>query len=264
VELTVLINGAAGVVAALGRLMSDGRADVRGMITSIDPAARSLTIGAILVMVPGTAEIKERGIARAFGDLALQQRVHVEGIVSGSAITAREVEIEDERDDDDNGDDDEDDAEFTGTVTAIRGDCPALSLTVGGRSVRTNGSTSFLRTTCSTLAVGAIVEVEGATQPDGSVLAQKVQLEDDDEDDDEDEDDEDDEDEAEFRGTVALVGGSCPSLTMTVGGRAVRTNGSTTFERGVCDDVRTGLLLQVKGVANADGSVTATRVRFED
>ncbi len=262
VELTILINGGAGVVAALGHLLSDGRADVRGMITSIDSAGRSLSIGAILVMVPTTAEIKERGSARAFNDLAVQQRVHIEGIVSGSAITAREVEIEDERGNDDNGngDDEEDDAEFTGTVTAIRGDCPALSLTVDGRTVRTDGTTSFLRMTCSTLAVGAAVEVEGSTQPDGSVLANKVQLEDAED----DGDDQDDEDEAEFRGSVAGLGGSCPSLTMTVGGRGVRTNGSTSFERGVCGDVRTGVLLQVKGAPNADGTVTATRVRFED
>ena len=264
VELTLSIQNGAGVLSALSHVTVDGRADIRGVISDLDAQARSMRIGSVLVQVPAGAEVKERGNPRTFANLAVGMRVHVEGSVSGSTITAREVEIEDrddDGDDDDNDDgEDDDEDELKGAINAITGSCPTLTLTIGGRTVRTNSSTTFERISCGSLEAGTFVEVEGRPQADGSLLADKVQLEDEDDGD----DDGDDNDEAEFRGNVTAVGGSCPALSMTVAGRSVRTTATTSFERGACGDIRAGQLLQIKGRPNADGSVTATRVRFED
>ena len=74
----------------------------------------------------------------------------------------------------------EDDAELRGTIQSIS----APNFTVGGRLIRTSGSTRFLDrnnnpTGFGALTVGQPVEVEGSTQRDGSVLAFKVKMEDD-------------------------------------------------------------------------------------
>ncbi len=117
------------------------------------------------------------------------------------------------------GDDDDDDneVEFTGAIESIG----TSSLVVAGRTVLVDASTRIEGDasehgggddlTLSDLAVGDVLEVEGDEQADGSVLARKIELEDDhdgdddddsdddDDDDDDDEDDEDDEDDGDGR-----------------------------------------------------------------
>jgi hypothetical protein len=68
----------------------------------------------------------------------------------------------------------------------------------------------------------------------------------------------------EFTGTVEARGGTCPTLTLTVAGRHVSTTRSTEFKHEACADVAVGQPVELKGTANADGSVTATRVQVED
>lgn len=72
----------------------------------------------------------------------------------------------------------ENEAEFKGTIESIS----APNLTVAGRLVVTDASTRIKShgdtIPFSTLAVGNVVEVEGQTLADGSVLAQQISLED--------------------------------------------------------------------------------------
>jgi hypothetical protein len=70
--------------------------------------------------------------------------------------------------------------------------------------------------------------------------------------------------EVEFTGTVEARGGTCPTLTLTVAGRHVTTTRSTEFKHEACADVAVGQSVELKGTANADGSVTATRIQVED
>jgi Domain of unknown function (DUF5666)/Putative binding domain, N-terminal len=78
--------------------------------------------------------------------------------------------------------------QFEGSVSGLSGTCPALTFTVRGRTVRTNGSTDFRGGSCSALRNGDNVDVRGTTQPDGSVLASRVDRENDDDDDEGDDD----------------------------------------------------------------------------
>ena len=64
--------------------------------------------------------------------------------------------------------------EFTGTVSSLTGVLPNLTLIVGGQTVKTDSQTDI----SGTLSVGVLVEVKGAAQPDSSILASRIRVQD--------------------------------------------------------------------------------------
>jgi hypothetical protein len=62
-----------------------------------------------------------------------------------------------------------------GRVTDIRGACPVLTFGVEGRAVVTGAGTKFTKE-CAEVVNGATVEVRGETQPNGQILASRVQV----------------------------------------------------------------------------------------
>jgi len=146
-------------------------------------------------------------------------------------------------------------AEVKGVIAGLSGACPSVSFTVAGQPVVTNGSTRFDGGACGDLRNGQTVEVEGVRQGDGSILANKVERE--------------DEpppagQEVEITGTTAGLSGGCPNLSFTVGTDRVVTNGSTRFDDAACGDLRNGQRVEVQGMRQADRSILATRVKRED
>jgi len=141
--------------------------------------------------------------------------------------------------------------EFHGQVTAIDG----TTLTVGDRTVtvtdatviRQNGATVAL----SAIAVGSFVEIDGALQADGTVLARRISIE----------------DEQHEAGRVALVGAltAIDGNKLTVGGVLVTLSASTEILRGDvkvdASTLKIGDRLLVRGQVQADQSIAATRVR---
>jgi len=102
--------------------------------------------------------------------------VEVEGMAQpDGSVLARKVKLEGEEDDDDGHGQE---VEFEGTITVL------APLTIGGRLVTTDGSTRYLGrrneplTAAGVLKIGNRVEVEGFQQPNNSVLARKIKLED--------------------------------------------------------------------------------------
>jgi len=141
--------------------------------------------------------------------------------------------------------------EFHGQVTAIDG----TTLTVGDRTVtvtdatviRQNGANVAL----SAIAVGSFVEIDGALQADGTVLARRISIE----------------DEQHEAGRVALVGAltAIDGNKLTVGGVLVTLSASTEILRGDvkvdASTLKIGDRLLVRGQVQADQSIAATRVR---
>jgi riboflavin synthase alpha subunit len=143
--------------------------------------------------------------------------------------------------------------EFHGQVTAIDG----TTLTVGDRTVtvtdatviRQNGANVAL----SAIAVGSFVEIDGALQADGTVLARRISIED------------------EKHVADALVGTLTPiQLTdsgskLTVGGVLVNITVNTEILRGDvkvdASALKIGDRLLVRGQVQADQSIAATQVR---
>ena len=89
----------------------------------------------------------------------------------------RRDDDDDDEDEDEDEDDEDDDNELKGTVSNVTGACPTLTFRVNGTTVRTNGATKF-ELTCSRVANGTRIEVKGARQGDGTILATEVELDD--------------------------------------------------------------------------------------
>jgi hypothetical protein len=72
----------------------------------------------------------------------------------------------------------EQEAEVKGTIAAgsLSGSCGVnFSFKVGSTSVSTNGATQFKDVSCGSLKAGDSVEIKGARQNDGSILAARVE-----------------------------------------------------------------------------------------
>jgi K+/H+ antiporter YhaU regulatory subunit KhtT len=153
---------------------------------------------------------------------------------------------------------------MTGSIAAIAGACPSLSLSVGGATIQTSVSTSFNGKSCSDLVVGDSVGVVGTRQSDGVVHATTIET-------------------TQtsppptptpptptpppapvpvsLTGTVAGLDGTCPSVTFTIGGTAVYTNATTQIGGGgTCTDLKNGDTRYVSGTKQSDGRVLATYV----
>jgi len=213
--------------------------------------ADTLTVNGITVAGgPGVA-IRHGNRTLTMADIQVGDHIQARGTMNGTTLVATEIKVEDT-----GNDNDENETELKGTVAAFSGaaTCPAATFMIGTTKVTTSATTVFDDVTCATLANGAIVEVEGTTQADGSILATKV------------------EGEAgpdEVEGMIfSLAGtGSCPALTFKVGSTlatatTVNTNASTTFNGVACTALADGARVEVEGTKQADGSITAASVEL--
>lgn len=143
---------------------------------------------------------------------------------------------------------------LSGTISALAGPCPALSLKVAGTYVVTNASTTFGGRACGDLKVGDTVEVVGTHPADsGTVTATKVTA-------------------AAptsppptsstvtMNGTIGGVIGTCPALAMSLGTSYVRTNSATTFSGKACGELKAGDAIGVTGTKQTDGTILASLV----
>ncbi len=215
--------------------------------------ADTLTVNGITVAGGPGVVIRHGNRTLTMADIQVGDHIQARGTMDGTTLVATEIKVEDTGNDNDEG---EGGAELKGTVSAFSGaaTCPAATFMIGTTKVTTSATTVFDDVTCATLADGAIVEVEGTKQADGSILATKV------------------EGEAgpdEVEGMVfALAGtGSCPALTFKVGSilataTTVNTNASTTFNGVVCTALANGARVEVEGTKQADGSITAASVEL--
>lgn len=152
------------------------------------------------------------------------------------------------------GDDGRNSVEVRGSIQSISGACPTRQLTIAGRKVTTSLSTEFRDVSCTSLAVGQTAEVKGTLQADGSVAADRLEVEglangia-----------------EGEVSGPVTASTGTCPNLTLTVGTTTVKTTMDTVFHDVACTGVQVGTPIEAKGARQADGSLLASRVERED
>jgi hypothetical protein len=138
-------------------------------------------------------------VALRFQGQGIDATLQISGLTPGQTLqisvqlSGNNATLDD--DDDNEGDGDQDEVEFTGAIDSIADP----TLVVAGRTVVTDSSTRITDggadTTLSALTVGMMVEVEGALQADGSVLAERIKVVNGDGDQDDGEDDDGDEEE---------------------------------------------------------------------
>ena len=162
-----------------------------GLVTAI--SATSITVRGTVATVNTATRIRHGNRALTMADIQVGDRVEVKGTTvtttTGTTFTATEVKVEDmdhDGDDDDADEDDEDDAgaKVEGKISGLTGTCPALTFnvvsgttTVTTTKVTTSALTKFDDVLCVALANDKVVEVKGAKQTDGSILATKVEFE---------------------------------------------------------------------------------------
>ncbi|HXB53872.1 MAG TPA: DUF5666 domain-containing protein [Vicinamibacteria bacterium] len=152
--------------------------------------------------------------------------------------------------------------EFKGPVQSI--DMGAGSLMVGGRKVTTNANTRIVagdetRVSLSALKVGDTVDVQGTTQPDMSVLAQSIKVE--------QSGDKDGDKGVDLKGPIQSI--DMGAGTLMVAGRKVTTNADTKIV-GQDDghlsfsSLKVGANIQVHGTTQADMSVLAQTIKVQE
>jgi hypothetical protein len=263
IHLTINVNGSSASVDDDDRETPDNRAQVEGRIVSVNCAANPATLvvgrtSQITVLIPAGTPIRHGGTTVACSQLMVGASVHVKGARTGSSVTASEIELQDNPGPNPGPNPAPPAApqiELHGAVTQLAGTCPSLTFTVSSTKVSTSSATAFNDTTCASLQNATVVEVKGTRQTDGSVLATKVEMD----------DDQNEANEAEVKGAISsAIAGSCPSIAFSIGSTSVTTNASTRFDDASCSALKRGDSVEVKGARQTNGSVLASRIDKKD
>ncbi|HEX8119156.1 MAG TPA: DUF5666 domain-containing protein, partial [Pyrinomonadaceae bacterium] len=236
-----------GTLSATRTLADDNEFEFAGTISSL-PNTNGW-IGDWVVAGRTVHVTSSTNIEQEDGSPAVGRRVEVEGILNpDGSVTATNVEVDDDADGDLN------DFQFRGRVETLPGTSNFVGdWVVAGRTVHVTSATFIQTTPGGPVAVGVPVKVIGTVQPDGSILARKVQTE-----------KKDHTSFFEFEGTVQTL----PSTTgfvgdWVVGGRTVHVTSLTRLDTEDCP-FAVGSDVEVKGTVRADGSVDAVKIECDD
>ena len=169
--------------------------------------------------------------------------VEAERMADGSLL-ALEIERKDPSPDDGEGHEHSTKVEFEGTVESIDG----ATYLIAGQTVMTDASTRF-EPDQGSIGVGAWVKVEAQEQPDGSLLAMKIELKH------SGQPDDDEVEEVEFRGVVEAMNGN----TITVAGMTVDVSTAVVKD----GTLQVGVVVEVKARRMADGSLVAVEIEVK-
>ncbi|MDQ3169251.1 MAG: DUF5666 domain-containing protein [Acidobacteriota bacterium] len=230
---------------------AEKQVQLQGTVSAVTGAADAFSFTVKGRSVSGTAATAFKGgTTRSFAGLVDGKSVHVAGIDKGTFVHATTITFQEEVPPAPPA------VVISGTLSAITGDVPALTLTVGSSTVVTTGTTMVRNKntalTLSALVVGQKVEVTGIADVDGIITATRVRIT-----------------PAapppvvkfSGKGVVVDVAGSCPAATFTLQGKTVVTRAATKFTKVTCATLANGSTLQVTGTVSGDGSVSADTVK---
>ena len=144
--------------------------ELHGVVSNFTSLSKFVVRG-VTVDASGSGVLFERGIA---SEIANGRALEVEGSihsgVNGSVLHASKVKFEDVSGSGLSAAE----IEFKGTVGSVSGN----TLVIGTRTVTLTSSTVFRRMNKEEIDVGAFLEIKGKLQSDGSVIAERISLED--------------------------------------------------------------------------------------
>lgn len=151
-----------------------GEVEFKGIVDSVD--ATSLVVDGRTVHVDASTRLLDaKGLSIPLSGFNKGDRVEVKGTAEADgSVRATLVKIEGAGDDEG----EEQEVEFSGMISSLS------PLLIAGRTVKTDPSTKYVGegedhktlTSAEVLKIGNEVEVDGVQQPDNSVLAKKIQL----------------------------------------------------------------------------------------
>lgn len=182
------------------------------------------------------------------GPIAVGATVKVEGrLRSDDSVDAREIEVKQRA----RG---EGEVKFKGTIESFPNTAGFVGdWQIGGRTVRVTSNTRIEQED-GPVAVGAFVEVEGATESDGVFEASKIEVK---------SNVQGGDGRDELKGTIESLPDTAGFIgDWTVSGRTVHVSSTTTInqEHGA---VEVGAMVEVKGQIRGDGSLDATRIEVK-
>lgn len=203
-------------------------------ITGASPALRLLVSGRVVTTTAQTVFLNP---------IAVGNFVEVDGFLQADqSVWAKKIKLEDNPLI-------ELEVEFRGSIAVLPAGPGWLGQwVVAGYTVTVDANTN-IDTRRGQPAIGAIAEVKADRQPDNSLSAVRIKIEDEGE----------FQNEIEFKGTLSDLTGSGP-YTMQVAGHIVTTNGATVISGTLAN----GVLVEVHGALQTDNSVLATRIHVED
>jgi hypothetical protein len=228
---------------------------VEGRVESLPPstaplslivAGRAITTNADTKFFLGDQQV-------SFAALAIGQRVHVEGQVSGPSLLATTIQIQNTNT--------EIPVEINGIVADFTGTAASFQFRIDGRLIQGDAFTQFFGgSVFANLANGKRAEVKGL-QRNGFVLATRIHVNTEDEIPGSGES-------ASIEGPLTSKSGSVPALTLLVGGVTVVTNASTEVRRRgdvqTLDVLTLGMTLHVVGTRQPDSSLVARMIQIKD
>ncbi len=231
--LSVLIGlSSAALLTACGGSSSSGSGDASAQVTrgTVDGFG-SVIVNGIRFNTDATEfDVKEQ--VGSQNQLRVGQVVTIVGSHNGASGVASRIAY---------------DVSLEGPVSSV--DAAAGTFVVLGQTVTTNSLTVFEDLTLDTLAVDARVEVSGFIGADGQLLASFVEL------------DDDADGKAELRGEISNLDENAQTFT-------VRTQLISYADVAEWDlegaALANGLLVEVEGTVNAEGTLVASKVEAED
>ena len=219
------------------------RVEFRGTVESLPVGG---LIGTWVVSGQRVNVTESTRIDQEHGRAQVGSLVEVHGVQqSGQGIvTANEIEVKSSPDDPARF------MEFRGTITALPPSGLLGDWQVDGRTVHVNERTRVDQEH-GRAAVGALVEVKGWAQADGSVLADSIEVK----------PDADAGRDVQFRGTIDRLPGSGLVGDWIVSGRTVHVTENTRIKNR--DRIQVGATAVVTGVGQTDGSVMATIIKVK-
>jgi hypothetical protein len=146
VQINVTLSGSSASVDTSQRVTPDNHVQLEGTKVTADSTTH---------FVAGTCAQMVNGVT-----------VHVEGSrQTDGSVKASRIEIQASTQPQD----------LSGTIAGLGGTCPAITFTLGSTNVKTSATTNFTNATCSTLANGDTVNVQGLRQANGDLLADRVE-----------------------------------------------------------------------------------------
>lgn len=226
-----------------------GEIVVKGIIESIGPDSL-VVLGTTFFVDTNTTILDKDKKMISFADLEVGQRVKIHARQqSDGTLLARLIKVEEKE---------EKEVELTGFIEAI--DVVESKLTVSGVTFFVNDATKILDNkknpiSLEELSVGQLVEVHAVQQSDGTLLATKIEVE----------DEVPGEDEIEVTGEISEKGDNhlvVSSFTFLVDENTLILDDR---KREISfADLQVGFVVEVKAMVRPDGSFLATRIKIED
>lgn len=227
-------NGASGVASRIAYDVS-----LEGPVSSVDAAAGTFVVLGQTVTTNSLTVFEDLTL----DTLAVDARVEVSGFVGADGqLLASFVELDDDADGK---------AELRGEISNL--DENAQTFTVRTQLI-SYADVAEWDLEGAALANGLLVEVEGSVNDEGTLVANKVEAEDDDR--------FERDTEVKLKGLISSV--NAEANQFVVNGVTVLWNNRTEFEDLLAADLAANLMVEVEGRTNADGVLVAEEVEAEE